>query len=199
MVSRLLIWIGWIVCGLIIAGFFFLPWLKFSAGAKNPKQLLVHELKSESERPWWNKAFLITEYEKRKIFDLPLNGVTGYALPLLYATKSARNEVAVLNRSKFFGEARQADRAVLIYIIPVIAFFATLFLQVCPRKTFLLFPLLSCAGIYAFLRWHLDEIYFERLTSNLDLGLGFWIAGYGLLLLSALLLLRIILLSTAKS
>ncbi len=184
--STIFKWLKWIFA-LAVLGGFFLPWLKLeSTSVARSTEKLVTQLTKESDQSWFALWFGMTREEQKRAMNKPLDGTSGYQMPLLFQKEKSAQKTALIN-SHLFGTKRMEDRVYAVYAFPITAFFAAAFLTFSLKRWVLFIPLITIAVIYGTVRYQLNVTYFDRLASNLDVGLGLWISLYSLLALGILL------------
>jgi hypothetical protein len=184
---------GWFLAAMAVLGFF-LPWLKHDRAAEyfqQTPQAAVQEL--VEERPWWQEQFAWRQEEWRAAFARPTEGISGYQL-VLWLRSRAPEQLAKASVATFLpGPAEAPERGLIVLAFPGLALLSACILSLRWRVPLvLLVPTAGCALLYYLSRSRINDTYFERLVSNAQVGLGYWLALYALLGLAILLLVRLI-------
>jgi hypothetical protein len=185
-------YLAWLSAGIIV-GAFFLPWLGLNSGEKAVAEVLARKLAESADRSVFEQYFAISDEEKKQALEKPLDGVSGYALVDLLRNGNRTGDPVAKIAASFLGEERVRDRAFLIYVIPVTAILAAAYAFTCRRnRWFLLIPLLVCELLYYAVRENLNDIYFDRIMSQIHVGIGLWLSLYGLLALALVIVVRLL-------
>ena len=185
-----------VVVAILALGAFFLPWIRHDlslAGVGAAAAQVASQLTGDAESRWWDEWFGLRPQEIEAAKIRPLEGVRGYQLPPLLRGGKIENGAARLAAEILLNDERIRDKALLIYIPPLAAALTALFLLICQgSRGALTLPLVANGTLYFFMRYKINETYFDRLVVQLQIGIGLWITLYALLALTVILLLRIL-------
>jgi hypothetical protein len=187
--------IGW-SCGLVAAVGCFLPWVKLVALEQRPgraAKAVIAELSEDAERPYWQQMLFLRSEETDYALTRVMEGISGYTLLEDMRRPERKRQHRELDDLFLTKTDRLPVRGLLLYAIPASALISACCLALVRRPFWvILLPLVGSGCLYVLMRTRINETYFERLVSGVQIGVGLWLSLYALAVLVFLLLIHLV-------
>ena len=169
---------------------FFLPWVKLKNAWNPSMKSLADSLQEQTETKLeWSDFIGLDEFEREAILNRTWQSLSGYELFMDLRQNSSTTEASRYFISQFLGGSIFPEKAYLLVLFSLLpGILSGLIIMVWKRPRTLVYAGVGLLLFYLSLRWKIAMTEGALLAVGMQVGIGFWLIIYSLLILALLLL-----------